>query len=421
MKLFKNQKKCEWIVATTIIIGIVASVVIIGFFIWKAIKLSDNQTINTLKSTDTDTISGNIEQVDTNDCDKNTIRDFGEAKEGANIFVYTTRCFLDVTSLNESTIFYQFYVRDFEGTFNKEIYSVLSTPSFKRGSGIVINDPRKDTIGIYGINEDGETIAIDSLGNNIPEGSVDYQRRFYDSPDKRITASIDHSDLRGVATLTVVNNESNKKYIFDDFKQSLNSIRYGGWSIDGKTLYITGGIYEFSAPAKLWSINVDSGQISEYDNLNGYSYPVYIFPEDNLAYFTDAEPNFESKNRDVSLYKMNLDSRKIEKVYTDNALSTFGDLKLIGDSLYYRASYENNSQVIVKLNDNKKEIFLENVNDLKLGTGPRFVAAVKNGYFVFDLEKGLSELIETPARYDGAPIIDKTEYFHNIAGIIEPY
>lgn len=423
MKLFENLKKHQWIIAGAIMVGILGSVFITGFFIWGEIKSFNNKLANTLElpSTAIDMMNGGNDQVDINACDKNTIKDFGEVKEGADIFVYTTRCFLDITPLNAPTIFYQFYARDFEGTFNKEIYNILNTPDFEGGSGVVISDPHKDSIGIYRINENGETIVIDSFGNKISEEALDYRKNVYESPDKKITVSIDYPELRGNTSLTVVNNESGAKYFFDDFQQSLNGIRHGAWSVDGKTLYITGGIYEFSAPAKLWSIDVDSGKISEYDNLDGYFYPVYIFPEENIAYFTDAEANFESENREISLYKMDLASRKIEKVYTDKATWTFNNLKLIDGSLYYRAFYEDKGQVIVRLSGKQKEIFLENVTDLKVGTGPRFVATVDNGYFVFDLEKGISQLIEVPTRYDGLPIIDKTEYFQNIDGIIEAH
>jgi len=284
-------------------------------------------------------------------CDQSDIGEFGEFSLTKVSVVYVTSCML-----KHGIVLFSYYVSDLDKSFNKKIHQVLlpsggiSTPS--AGGRFVSLDQKILKITT---NDKGREIEyIDMEGKKVIN-FVESPSRQSTSPNKNFNAIIlSRTELpptRGapnelIVRIVDIHKNINKEF---SFSNSLEGVYVAGWSPDDEFLYIAGGLYEFSAPAKLWRINTKNGDIKKYESINGLTFPVTIYPERKVAYVSNS--GFNETVTEIDLYELNLERDVINKIITETAIDAFSELRRIGDNLYYKTKEtQSNSGSIKRVN-----------------------------------------------------------------------
>lgn len=289
---------------------------------------------------------------------KNTEKEFGTPSDDVKeSFLYTTICLIDdnrQSILRQSLI--RVYVRGAKNEFNKKIFETEeSLYSWLLG-------PNSDVIHIRTSNRFGKD-EMEYYFNRKGE-AIEYpphlETRYADklpSPDKRYLARMlppQGTEYKSKAIVEILNVFTGKLETFDFQKEvnEMEGISIDAWSPDSETLYITGSIYEFSAPAKLWAIDVKTKKVKKYDT-KGYAYPVQLYPEKGVGLMTSGTCGMESNGSFVSsgsldeiplerkkfctfkLARIDLKSGAVDTVTKEEAVASFRNLFLDGNDVYY--------------------------------------------------------------------------------------
>jgi hypothetical protein len=361
-------------IATEIVIGIILIVtVLISSIIWldgkkNKFKLSQQQLTNSSQTSQPiDKQKAPLQSQNVADqekfsaidklCQQNSVQEFGKIDSNKDILVYETECIIKLYPNNGTDSLIRYYVRDAEGTFNKKIYSVLNEEGFGGGTYGEIKGFQGDKIKIHRIKNGNDSVVIDVSGN---ESSLTSDEQSYNfsvslSPNKKFLVKVGSSENSSTSEIKtnhvqVKNIENNDVRDYDFSKQGLNGVYAAGWSINSDSVYIAGGMWEFSAPAKLWKIDILNKSIKEYGGLDDLVFPITIFPNENVAFARSNEGFNEYKNSKVNLYQIDLINGDKKVVANEDAISSFNYMAKIGNNLFFLVSKEGiDSQQLEKL------------------------------------------------------------------------
>lgn len=300
----------------------------------------------------------NMEQ--NNNCD--SIADYGTSPQNATLFIYTTVCRSgnDVCSKSRpATINY--YIRDFEGTFNKKLFTS------NNGRYSIKLSKNEDGFNIHGLEKD-EYFFVDFSGNikkslkeewNNNEGSK--WKTGLLSPDKEKLAKINEFQ-----NLEIVDIKTGDVENYEMTSSGLNGKFIDSWSSDSRYVYVAGGIYEFFAPAKLWRLDTKLKKLIFYDQLADKAWPAFVSHDNNIAIARDTE-HFnvdldKADNVETVLYALNLTTGNVEVFAKQDG--SIGDFKKINSTKFYYNLWTNNSYqgsdiYVVNLETKKVDDFLK--------------------------------------------------------------
>jgi hypothetical protein len=359
------------------------------------------------------------EYIDSSICD-DSMAEFGNASNSnTESILYKTVCIIkDSDMAYGKSAISRTYIRGDNNSYNKKIFETKEKVMTVSVAGddndkirIKTSDERGNNEKLYFFDKNGKEIEFDEKAQQR------HQKKVY-SRDKKYIASLPETkegDYRPEAIVIITNVSSGKtnEYDFRENVNSMNGIVIDSWSPDGRYVYVKGGIYEFAAPAKLWRIDVKKNKIKSY-NLDGFSFPVRIYPENNLALVTKGSPsgdsmfggNFVSSGQisgvsdqnkilqNIELHKINLETGKISLVIKEKALGSFRSLLFDGENIYYESTYElvdmernsfRNSSVIKKINleKNKSILYSDDESHIKLFIPERSAFLLENNKQLF--------------------------------------
>jgi len=277
------------------------------------------------------------------------IPDFGAPPKKSTVLIYETiqRLGSQCNTKNDMVVINNYYIRDINGTFNKQIFSGKNfgysfTPTDDGKGFNAIFAPYNEVPKNYLIDFSGnikEVRTENENNNSIPDGKR-YVREIPSPNGRYIARSILYDKSAEMPTIVEIYDTKTKKTDTYDFKSdSFNGTFIDSWSPDSKSLYAVGGIYEFSAPAKLWRIDVGSKEPYPYKQIEGMKYPVIISPENNIAFIRDKDHFNEQSNGDLTtnIYSVDLANGTIKKVTTENGFVSFPSI-FYGNNIYYHVS-----------------------------------------------------------------------------------
>ena len=238
-----------------------------------------------------------------------------------------------------------YYISNFERSFNKKLFEDNSITYYDFES---LDDGK----GFYATATGGNHYSIDFFGNVATPTSEErksylakrkttwegnsWQQKVV-SPDGGKIATLAGVEYGDTATLEIQDSsaqEDNQTYTFSG--NGINGYYLVTWSQDGRYIYVAGGLYEFSAPAKLWRVDRQNKKITYYDQLTGMVFPVFISPKYNVALVRDADHFGDiDKNIKTTLHGLNLDTGEISAIVTENG--TVDPLGAINDDQVYYA------------------------------------------------------------------------------------
>jgi len=275
-----------------------------------------------------------IQSENTGSCDTPRFRDVGTKPSNKDLLIYTTECQRIVYPNNSRDIVYRFYVRDAEGTFNRLLYTSDNKVDWQGTSYGMLISPQKNILAISRATGPDSTAFVDLNGEDaaavLTEAMKDiHKKEVQTSPHSRFLA-LDHKestkiDVQDTTTHTV------KTYDFPETR--LNGTYVAGWSPDDKKMYIAGGIWEFSAPARLWEVTLATGGVKEMPGLEDFSYPVRVYPEEGIAYLVKYDRDDENI-RSSHLYEYDLVSGSTRPIANADT-ATFSPLVKIGNAVWY--------------------------------------------------------------------------------------
>ena len=366
-------------------------------------------------------------------CQQNSIQDYGKVDSNKDILVYETECIVKLYPNNGTDSLIRYYVRDADGTFNKKIYSVLNKESFGGGTYGEIKGFQDDKIEIHRVKSGDDSVIVDVYGKNSNLSPDESGNGFSASlsPNKRYLVKIafsDGSETSEVKTghIQVKNIENNEVKDYDFSKQGINGVYVAGWSTDGNSVYIAGGIWEFSAPAKLWKIDMANKSVREYDGLDNLVFPVTVFPEENIA-FARSGNGFgngfnEAKNSETKLYQIDLASGSKKVVATESAVSTFNNIAKFGQELFYLTYKEGVDRHLEKLDLGTGKISkvldgpIEIKNHLPKG---QLVLQSNNEYSIFFIDSEKKNLIGNSGEIGMRVPTGSKEYVSGVVGWVK--
>ncbi len=279
-------------------------------------------------------------------CPTDSIKQFGEVNTQSDIIVYSTECVLKTYGNNSTDSLMRFYVRDALGTFNRKIYEVLNKSEFGGSTYAQIIDEHGGKIKIHRVKNDQDSVIIDVFGKEqataFPEEQLPEWLQTVVSPNKKYAAFSLADTNSGVSkNIRVKNLESGQSKDYNFSETGLNGAYIADWSEDSATLYIMGGIWEFSAPAKLWSINISQQTVKEYKGLEDFTFPVRVVSKRKIALLSNNSPSMgmdENSSSVVSLYSLDLQTEKKTLIKEEKASWAFSPTVLVGDNIFYGVS-----------------------------------------------------------------------------------
>lgn len=290
-----------------------------------------------------------------------SLPEFGDpANSGEKSILYGTRCIIEDSRMAYGGEYIsRAYIRGSANGFNKKIFETKEQVLYASITG-----DNKDVISIrtsdsYGKNE--KRHYFNKKGEKVDyEEKNERQALALPSPDKKFIANLPapgEKEYRPPAVVKIQDVSSGKTAEYDLQKEVhlLNGIVINSWSPDSRYLYVTGGIYEFFAPAKLWRIDVEKGKVKTYA-LDNLTFPVRVYPGYGVAFAAksyesgmydgnfvsagQAENTTESKKiTSLELYKIDLATGKISLFAREKALASFRNMFFNGKSVYYEATY----------------------------------------------------------------------------------
>lgn len=338
----------------------------------------------------------NDEKLNQGDCNK--IADFGSNDGGSGVFVYSTICRLgsQCNRGGDSISIVNYYMRDFEGNFNKKIFTTEISKKYKLFDFYASKE--KDGFNVfsggakYFVNNSGS--ILNDVGDevlDIDQAKNNYEQELY-SPDKKYIARILASDrARSEAIVEVydIQSKKTKKYDFRKKVASLNGIYIDSWTLDSRYFYVAGGMWEFSAPALLWRVDMESKKIISYDNLKGMVYPITVYPDREVALVRD-DDHFGAGEGDIytNIFALDLKNGDIEKVVKESGSVSPIVVSYKGKAyygVYQNEDYENGDVKYIDILERNAHDFLKN----SIITKPVFKSwsytfeNEQNGYFSF--------------------------------------
>lgn len=374
-------------------------------------------------------------------CRNNTVKEFGKVIRSQDIVVYETDCVTKVYPDNSTDSLIRFYVRDAAGTFNRRLYSVFNTPATQRGGTYAkLAGIRQDLIEIHRVTGEEDKIFIDLSGQAVQDLSkLEQDDTAYGmtlSPNGQNVAFI-RSNLEEMTKIEVMNVQSGKSKVYDFSETGRHGVLPAAWSKDSGTLYVSGGLYEFYAPAQLWRINIVTQGVSKYEGIDKYDYPSPVFPEEDVALMSNQsnqgrDINLGEENpkpKDKTLFALNLSTSKVIPVVSENAVYAFGDIFKIGSYIIY-SKYSAGDQKSIKYKKlnlaTKVSAALPKLDGITFSahSGDEGWLAghdIEGSQFVINfLDSGKQFIVgKTGSEQDPTIPTDSTEYIREIIGVIK--
>src|SRR3989344_1444876 len=374
-------------------------------------------------------------------CNSNTVKGFGKVSRSQDIVVYSTECITKLYPDNFTDSLIRFYIRDATGTFNRRLYSVFNTRDIQKGSGTWAELPgiRQNLIEIHRVAGEEDKIFVNLSGQVVQNPSElerdDSAYNLMLSPNGQNIA-FTRSNGDAMTKIEVVNVQTGQSKVYEFPEVGLNGVSPVAWSKDSKTLYVSGGIYEFYAPAQLWQINMATQKISKYQGIEGYDYPSPVFPEDDVALMSNQSNSGNSINlgeenpkpKDKTLFALSLSTGKISQVVTENAVYALGDMFRIG-SYYIYSKYSTGDQASIKYKKldlaTKTSIALPNLDGMSFTaySGDEGWLAGHDGkgqYVIRFLDSKNQAIMGKSSSEQGSRVpTDNTEYISRIVGVIK--
>ena len=247
------------------------------------------------------------------------------------------------------------------------------------------------------------------------------------SSNTQLTAIRYYSDTEQRSNITIANAQTKqiKTVTFENI--GLDGLYLVAWSPDNKYLYVSGGMWEFTAPAALWKVDVATGAKTKYSNLTGFRFPIMAYPAHDVAYVLkdfDGDDMFNPTTRPISLYQFSLSNPAAPTVVaTEQAQVAFSSLFRIQNNLFYQNQIAEENNEIKKYNLDtqsagtlaKGDVWLlahsENEPWMVIYNNDRYEIISTTGGKTYDIGKGaMSFGMRVPE--------DATEYILNIIGIV---
>lgn len=279
--------------------------------------------------------------------------DYGISPENGTFFIYQTKCWIEPScSAGEHPVVFNYYLRDVDGNFSRKLFTstnevgVVEYDIFglaKSGEGFFARDVSGN---YYSIDFFGTVTEIEKQEDlELYEAKFENDSFLIASPDGTKLAKMvytdDNRDPKDV--LEVVDIKTGEKNTYKPPKNPWNRVVLDSWSLDGRYLYLTGGIYEFSAPAKLWRFDIRTGNFFSYDKINKFVWPVFVSPENNIALVRDNDW-FGSETyvgKKTKLYALNLITGNVSKIdEREGYLGQFLSSDTEDDNFYYTTGVE---------------------------------------------------------------------------------
>jgi hypothetical protein len=279
------------------------------------------------------------------------------------------------------------YVQNIDGTYRKQLPSQYGGQvlEYRQYAGSLRAQTQDELF--FSVRTDG---TLEVLGNKILEdSSMNYAERT--SPNNRWNARLLETEnpgrpFKAIVEIENLNTNDVQTYDFTDQVHELEGVYIDSWDAGGENLYVAGGIYEFSAPAKLWKITPESQNVQSYPILDGKKYPVNIQHEEDLVFVTSGEVPFEIEQRSdiqstISLIRLSTGDTVMETT-----------IKGVVSSLLFNA--DNKGYFISQVDEERQNLYTLNYDNYDI-----------------DLVKENIELL-SPSRgyYDPTTIDDKISY-----------
>jgi len=273
-------------------------------------------------------------------CGNSTITEYGAVSSQNDILVYVTECIIKVHPDNGTDSLMRFYVRDARGTFNRKVFEVLNTPAFGGSTWAQLGGMKNDKIIIHRAESSSRDRVFDEGGNEVKDFSDLEQRYNYSrlslSPAGTYLAVDYMEEKAGQVDIKYVGTGEVRSLAFPDV--GIAGVRVAGWSNDEKILYVAGGLYEFSARAKLWKVMIDTGEMIAYKGLDSFVFPVQVFPQDGVAFVSNHGVGWDTgdaKPVDTYLFQVNLADGKKSLLIKEKAKLAFNELVKLGNQVFY--------------------------------------------------------------------------------------
>jgi hypothetical protein len=337
------------------------------------------------------------------------------------LLIYRTEKVLKIYPHNWSDIENKIIIRNFDGSYQKEIYYIINTPEISRGTNGFIIDKNLGLLSILGASSYEDQKIIDIFGNIIITDIkyFGHSNEKMISPNKKYLATFKYSD-RGKNFFTLIDLEKEIKKEYNSSKLSEHVV-LSGWSKDNKYLFLQNGIYEFAAPAEIWKINLNNKKVMNF-NLSNLWAPVYFFLDYNVAYADDNKPYGDHKY--ISLYEINLDDKSVKKILTKNTSSITNVIRF-KNYLYFQlsnhVSKEDKFIQLNLLNNQEKEIYNERIKIIDYSLEEKWVLLHTYNYVKILYLDNLKEIKigETYKQGYFRPLIDGKEYIQQVVGVIK--
>lgn len=296
-------------------------------------------------------------------CNK-TLPEYGDVHNSVEeSILYTTRCIIeDGVAAYEGKKISRVYIRGVENEYNKKIFETEEDILYVSIAGEKRNIIRIETSDSYVNNK--KVSFFDRRGMVVAMSDSLMQSRQYMqevvSPDEEHVARMSspkEGEYYVPAIVNILNKNSgdSKEYDFRKEVDKMNGVYIDSWSPDGRYLYVSGGLYEFLAPAKLWRIDIEKNAIKRY-NLKNLLFPVSVYPQYGVAFVTKGSCGDMKSGNSVSsgtaknlseedktpcpfeLYRVDLDTGSMRLFLKEKALDAFRGMVFDGKFLYYEIS-----------------------------------------------------------------------------------
>lgn len=300
---------------------------------------------------------------DSKDC--SGIVDFGNNANNNGVFVYSTACYLGTRCSTDSVAIVNYYIRDFEGTFNKKIFTLNKLTSL-----YFYPNKEKDGFDVISSNAgDRKYFAVSNSGN-VTESSnklkSDENQEVYSANKKKVAKIVDIRRMTGlIIEIHNLENKKVKKYNLKEYFNRMSGMYIDSWSSDDRYVYVAGGMYEFSAPAVLLRIDTEKEKIMQYDKLKDMAYPITIYPGKEVAFVRDSDHFGESGVVDFStnIFALDLKSGDINKIAKEKGIIS-SIVASYNNKAYYEVyqsddDYENGNIKYINISEKTTHEFLK--------------------------------------------------------------
>lgn len=387
-----NKKIPAWLGIVIIIIFAIT----VGAFVWKykqnqlatevtisKIKPSQQQNLKQEnKSTPSATTNSSLKQTTLSNEEIELLinqspafPDIGTAPKDGNGIIFSTRRYFGSQcnkNRNQTQIF-TYYIRSIDGSFSRRLfYDKDAGYSFALSKDKNEFSASKYNAQSYLFDFSGNTQALGKSSSiDISQKNKKYYNELTSPDGKFIARNIlpDADKGNSVTAIELHNNLTGEDVRYDFGKEyGFNGIYVNAWKSDSKSVYIAGGIYEFSAPANLWRIDIGNPNPHHFKQFEGMVYPISINSDENVAFARDKDHFSENPSKDIitNLYMVDLTSEKKEKIITESAYIS-RVFPFYSSKAFYQVckNFETNSQSCnvryFDISDNKNHLFADNL------------------------------------------------------------